>query len=114
MKRVTLSGIRDEGISHDPEIKKRVMLTGSDIPCLTKFAQAYFPPGRKARAHAHSDMFEVFLIESGSGLIHVEGNEYPVEKGSCISVEPGEVHEIINNGKEDLVITYFGIRAEGS
>ncbi|NEP42546.1 MAG: cupin domain-containing protein, partial [Okeania sp. SIO2H7] len=36
--------------------------------------------------------------------------EYPLEKGTCVATETGEIHEIINNGSTDLVINYFGLQ----
>jgi mannose-6-phosphate isomerase-like protein (cupin superfamily) len=56
-------------------------------------------------------MCEVFFVESGSGIIRIDGQEYPLQPGTCIAVEPGEVHEIVNSGTTDLVLTYFGLRA---
>ena len=112
MKIVQLSDIIEEGVSHDPEIKKKVMLRPGDLPQLTNFSQAYFLPGQRAVAHSHDEMFEVFLVESGSGIIRVEGNEYHLEKGTCVAVQPGEVHEIINSGSEVLTLTYFGIKEQ--
>ena len=82
-----------------------------DLPHLTNFSQAYFVPRQRAAAHSHSDMFEVFLVESGSGVIRVDGEEHRLEKGTCVVVQPGEVHEIVNSGTGVLVLTYFGIEA---
>ncbi len=111
MKIVQLSDITEEGLSHAPEIKKKVMLSPSDLPHLTNFSQACFSPGQRAVAHSHSDMFEVFLVESGSGVIRVDGEEHRLERGTCVVVQPGEVHEIVNSGSGVLVLTYFGLEA---
>ena len=54
-------------------------------------------------------MPEVFLVEQGNGVIRINGQEYPVEAGMCITVEPGELHEVTNTGEEELVLTYFEI-----
>ncbi len=55
-------------------------------------------------------MSEVFFVESGSGVIRIDDQEYPLQPGTCIAVEPGEVHEITNNSSIDLVLTYFGLQ----
>lgn len=91
-------------------IRKKVILKGGALPHLTGLSQAYFLPGQAAGAHSHQEMYEVFIIESGNGFIRVEGNEYPLGKGTAVVVYPDEVHEIFNPGHETLVITYFGIR----
>ena len=111
MKIVSLIDLPDEPVSHNPEIKKRVLLKGEDFPtCITTFAQARFKAGQSAGAHAHDHMYEVFLVEQGEGLIRVEGEELQVTAGTCAVVEPGETHDIINSGSVDLVVTYFGMK----
>lgn len=86
------------------------MLRLGDLPHLTNFSQARFAPGQIAAAHAHDDMCEVFFVESGSGVIRIDDNEYPLQEGTCVAVEPGEAHEVANNGTNELVLTYFGLR----
>ncbi len=112
MKLTSLNDLPEESVSHNPEIKKKVMLRFGDLPHLTNFSQSRFAPGHTAPAHAHQDMCEVFFVESGSGVIHIDGKEYPLIAGSCVAVEPGEVHEVVNNGATELVLTYFGLRVE--
>jgi mannose-6-phosphate isomerase-like protein (cupin superfamily) len=112
MKIISLSQLPEEGVSHNPEIKKKVMLRKGEVPNLTNFSQALFKLGQAAGIHTHKDMYEIFFIENGRGIIQVEDKEYLVEKGFCIMVEPGESHDIINPASPELVVTYFGLRAE--
>ncbi len=111
MKLLRLDDIAEEAVSHNPGVKKRVMLRKGEVPHLTAFAQAVIPPGEIAGAHAHDDMSEVFFVESGAGIIRVDGKEYRLEKGTCVAALPGETHELVNSGDEDLIIIYFGIGA---
>ncbi|MBD2439996.1 cupin domain-containing protein [Nostoc sp. FACHB-110] len=108
----SLNNLPEESVSHNPEITKKVMLRFGDLPHLTNFSQARFAPGNIATAHAHQDMCEVFFVEAGSGLIRVNNQEYPLLPGNCIAIEPGEIHEVINNSDGELVLTYFGLRIE--
>ncbi|BBD60486.1 cupin 2 domain-containing protein [Nostoc sp. HK-01] len=108
----SLNNLPEESVSHNPDIKKKVMLRLGDLPHLTNFSQARFAPGHTAPAHTHRDMCEVFFVEAGSGIIRVDNQEYPLLPGNCIAIEPGEVHEVINNGVTELVLTYFGLRVE--
>ncbi|MBE9076408.1 cupin domain-containing protein [Romeria aff. gracilis LEGE 07310] len=110
MKLTQLTQLPEEAVSHNPEIRKRVMLRSGDLPYLTNFSQARFAPGQVATAHAHTDMYEVFLVESGSGTIRIDQQPYPLTPGVCVAAEPGEVHEVSNTGQEVLVLTYFGIQ----
>jgi quercetin dioxygenase-like cupin family protein len=111
MKLAALNALPEETVSHNPAIKKKVMLRLGDLPHLTNFSQARFAPGQIAAAHAHADMCEVFFVEAGNGVIHIDGQSYPLSAGVCVAVEPGEVHEVCNTGTEVLTLTYFGLRS---
>ncbi|MBD6616411.1 cupin domain-containing protein [Komarekiella sp. 'clone 1'] len=108
----SLKDLPEESVSHNPEIKKKVMLRFGDLPYLTNFSQARFAPGQSAPGHAHQDMCEVFFVEAGSGVISIDGKENPLLPGTCVAVELGEVHEIVNTGSTELVLTYFGLQVE--
>lgn len=110
MKIVTLSELPKEGVSHDPGIKKQVMLRNGDIPHLTNFSQATFAPGQTVTPHAHADMVEVFFVESGQGFIWIDSEPYPLTSGVCVTVEINELHELKNTGDLPLVLTYFGVK----
>ncbi|HBR00948.1 MULTISPECIES: cupin domain-containing protein [unclassified Roseofilum] len=110
MKITTLNDIPQEGVSHNANIRKQVMLRIGDLPHLTNFSQAKFPPGEVANSHAHQDMCEVFFIESGTGIITVDNQEYALSPGTCIAINVGEIHELRNTGSTELVVTYFGLR----
>ena len=85
------------------------MIKAGEMPHLTGFSQARFPPGEIANGHQHDDMCEVFYVVQGHGLIRVNEQEVVLEPGVCVSVEPGENHEIENTGKEELVVNNFGV-----
>lgn len=97
------------GVSHNPEIKKQVFLEKGEVPHLTQLARAIFKPGQIAEAHEHSDMYEIFNIEDGSGKIVIDNQEYPLKKGVCVVVEPNEKHEIQNTSQNDLIVNIIGI-----
>jgi mannose-6-phosphate isomerase-like protein (cupin superfamily) len=111
MKIISLDGIAEEGVSHNPEIRKRVMLRRGEVAHLTSFAESRLAPGQVTRAHVHADMFEVFFVVSGAGRIRSGDAEHALQAGTCIAVEPNESHEIANDGAGELVLIYFGIEA---
>ncbi len=109
MKKVSLNELPREGVSHDPQITKQVLLRRGDLPHLTAFSRATLMPGQIAHEHQHCEMFEVFFVEAGMGLMKIGGEEHQIDAGVCILVEPGELHEIRNTGAADLVLNYFGV-----
>jgi len=109
MKIVSLADLPAEGVSHDPAIRKQVLLRRGELPHLMQFAQSRLSPGQVARTHVHRDMWEVFLIEQGTGVMRVDGRPHPLAPGLCIAVAPGESHEIVSTGPEELVLTYFSV-----
>lgn len=110
MKLTALDQLPLEAVSHNPAIKKQVMLRMGELPHLTNFSQARFQPGQVAEAHAHEDMHEVFFVESGEGTITIEGTPHALRPGVCVAVAPQETHEVVNTGDRDLVLTYFGLK----
>lgn len=113
MKITQIQTLPDEIVRHNAAISKKVMLRSGDIPQLTQFSQARFPAGQMAKAHSHPDMYEVFFVEAGTGQMQIEGTAHSLTPGICITVEPHEVHEVVNTGQEDLVLTYFGLQTAG-
>ncbi|MEH2255200.1 cupin domain-containing protein [Nostoc sp.] len=93
----SLKDLLEESVSHNAEIKKKVMLRFGDLPHLTNFSQARFAPGQTAPAHAHQDICEVFFVEAGSGVIHIDGTKYPLLPLNCMAIEPRELHEVVNS-----------------
>ena len=110
MKIAYLKQLPSQQVSHNPEIAKKVMLSSNDLPHLTNFSQAVFAPGQIASNHCHQDMSEVFFVQSGEGKICINAESFSLIPGVCVAVEAGENHEITNTGKEDLILTYFGIK----
>ena len=109
MKIVSLNQLPEEAVSHNPLIRKKVFLRQGEVPHLTGFSRAVFPPGTEACSHRHPDVYETFLVQSGRGVYRGEGGEVSLAPGDCLTVMPGEAHELANDGDEDLVLVYFGI-----
>jgi mannose-6-phosphate isomerase-like protein (cupin superfamily) len=107
----TLQELPSESVSHNPEILKKVILRKNDIPTLTNFAQAQFQPGQRAPGHRHADMYEIFFVAAGEGEIWINDTVYPLKPGICVTVEPGETHEVHNSSSDVLTLLYFGIQA---
>ncbi len=109
MKIDSLKNIPSKTTSHNATGEKKQMIAPGEIPHLIQFAQAKFKPGEVVAEHKHDDLYEVFFVESGNGVLEINSKEYPIEKGMSITVEPGELHKVINTGDGALLLTYFEI-----
>lgn len=109
MKLTSLTAIKEEPLTHNPKIQKRVMVKKGEVAHLTQFAQTTFRPGQISSEHVHDDIYEIYLVESGSGIVKVNGKVTQIKEGDSIVVEPQEAHEFLNTGSEDLTLTYFGV-----
>ena len=96
-------------VSHNPAIKKQVFLNNGEIPQITQFARSVFQSGQIAPAHTHQDMWEVFLVTSGTLTIIVDGKTHQLQAGASITLAPRETHELRNESNEELHLTYFGL-----
>ena len=62
------------------------------------------PPGaRNFPFHSHSAEWEFYLIVSGNGTVRAGEKRSKIRPGDCLMCPPGEPHQLINNGDEDLV-----------
>lgn len=109
MKIKYLDQLEEESVKHNDKIKKKVLIRKGDIPKVTQLAQVVFKPGQIASAHEHKDMYEVFFFRSGNGLMVIGSIEYEISPGTCVTVEPGESHEVRNNSDEELVVIILGV-----
>ncbi len=110
MKHFSIDSLKEESLTHNKKIKKKVFIKKGQIKNLIKFSQAYLKAGQISSEHIHEDLTEVFLIESGTGIVKVDGKVNQIKAGDCIIIEPGEGHEYLNTGTEELILTFFGIK----
>lgn len=54
--------------------------------------------------HPHTADSEMYYIVSGRGRVLYDGEELPVQTGSCHYCPRGHEHSLINDGDEDMVI----------
>jgi mannose-6-phosphate isomerase-like protein (cupin superfamily) len=109
MKKVLLNEVPYKGLSHDPTILKQELLKNGDVPHLTNFSVSSISPGKATTPHHHTDMFELFFVASGSGEAVVNGEQFSLEPGTLLVIEPGERHELISSAGSELKVIYLGI-----
>jgi uncharacterized cupin superfamily protein len=54
--------------------------------------------------HLHSMQWEFYHVISGTGKVRHEGGNTPIGPGDAFIFEPGQAHQLINDGTEDLVV----------
>jgi quercetin dioxygenase-like cupin family protein len=77
-------------------------------PELTKFegfSMGYqsVAPGGRIRSHSHTDQVELQICFSGRGHVDVDGARHELVPGTACFLGPDVVHEIFNDGDEDLI-----------
>jgi uncharacterized cupin superfamily protein len=54
--------------------------------------------------HSHSAQWEFYHVISGNGIVRYKDGKTPIEPGDAFIFEPGQPHQLINDGSEDLVV----------
>lgn len=54
--------------------------------------------------HSHSVQWEFYHVISGAGKVRDVDGTTPIETGDAFVFKPGEAHQFINDGSEDLVV----------
>jgi quercetin dioxygenase-like cupin family protein len=83
-----------------------------------RFQIVKFLPETNIDAHYHKTTTEVFYVLSGAGYIQLRNIDWdstiPTEVenldiGSIILIEPGDIHQIVNDSRKDLEIAIFKV-----
>lgn len=114
MRHIDVEALQDQGVSHNLEIMKRVIVSNGQIDNLTNFAMSRFAPGQVAPGHAHADMSEVFYCVAGQGQVRFAQSTatqsiVTLSGGECVVIEPGEWHELSNCTDKEWILLYFGV-----
>lgn len=54
--------------------------------------------------HSHGSQWEMYVVSSGSGRVRDQDGMTPIVAGDAFIFLPGQPHQIVNDGSEDLVI----------
>jgi len=68
-------------------------------------------PGKSTSGHSHPGQEEVYNFVTGSGLMKIDEEVFPVKEGDVILIEDGQFHQVINNSER---ILYFVCVFDGS
>jgi uncharacterized cupin superfamily protein len=78
---------------------------GHREPCPFDVEVLRVPPGKTPYPyHSHSAQWEFYHVISGRGAVRDADGTTEVEAGDAFVFGPGQAHQIVNNGQEDLVL----------
>lgn len=109
MKLTQTTTLPDVSTTHSGVGSKKVIFSEGQIPHLQQLGRVTFQSGETVAPHSHTDFSEIMYIEDGEATMKVDDNEFPISKGSCIAVEPNEIHTITVTGDKPLILLFWGI-----
>lgn len=97
----------------EPESNSTIVLGETDFGANVKVQVARVKPGEEPRPHVHKIRTEMAQIISGQGEIIMNDQVVTDRLGELVLAEPGDVHTLINKGKEDLVVMVVRVNDPG-
>jgi len=85
----------------DERIYIRELMNAPEEPALS-LARFRVPAGSTTQLHSLS-ITEWYVMESGSGIIEIEGLEMLIKAGDCVKISIGQSQRVINKSDEELV-----------
>jgi mannose-6-phosphate isomerase-like protein (cupin superfamily) len=80
-----------------------MVLDTRHLQTLMFLAHAAVPPGQRLSGH-RDPMEEIYIIQTGRGLMQVDTEVREVEPGDAVHIPIGAFHELTNTGPEELTI----------
>ena len=98
----------DEGLSYWQPVPANGYADPKLVPGATKFdgismGFQSIAPGGRIRAHSHDSQVEMQVCFKGRGHVLANGERHQLVPGTTCFLGPDVVHEVINDGDEDLV-----------
>ncbi len=82
--------------------------SASSFILLSAFAKIVCEPGWKWQVRERPmPNYDLFYVWSGEGTVVLNGESYPVSKGSCFLFKPGDDTRATHNPQKPLILTYI-------
>jgi mannose-6-phosphate isomerase-like protein (cupin superfamily) len=107
MERVSMKGYVDniERATLANEDFRRVLYTGHNLQLVVMSLN----PGEEIGAEVHDDRDQFFRVESGNGVISIDGVDHPVSEDDGVIVPQGARHNVKATGTAPLKLyTIYG------
>ena len=96
---------------HDGEglVLSRKLFGAEDFASGLRYvAMTELPPGTSFGEHTHQDAREeIYVIQYGSGVMRIDGQEAPVKAGDVILTRVGSSHALRNDSDEMMGVFVF-------
>jgi mannose-6-phosphate isomerase-like protein (cupin superfamily) len=66
-------------------------------------AEARLPAGQATTPHWHESTEEIYYIQTGQARMRVGDETRHVRAGDAIAIPPGQLHQIVNTGRQTLI-----------
>ncbi len=94
-----------EGLTEKNSNFRRVLYTGKELQLVLMSLK----PGEEIGEEIHKDHDQFFRVESGEGLVWIDGKQTRIEKEIAIVIPAGAKHNIKNVGEKPLrMYTIYG------
>lgn len=103
MNIITIADCTDY-VADDHAVAKEFLSPRNSALRKLSIASITIPPGVRVKKHYHLESEETYHIVAGAGIMHLDGEEAPMEPGQAVAIVPGQWHSIHNPHAEDLVM----------
>lgn len=89
--------------AHGGGVAHMILDVRRHLNTLMFLAHASVPPGNMLEGHV-DPMEEIYIIQSGRGIMQVDDEKREVNPGDAIHIPIGAWHQLTNNGDQELTI----------
>ena len=95
--------------------KKNVLLTGDDLHSAGALVQLVtIEAGETIPDHYHEASIEVYYVLQGTCQLFVNDDKVLLQPGSCLLMEPGDVHRLHNHGSQRFLLLVLKTNARNA
>jgi mannose-6-phosphate isomerase-like protein (cupin superfamily) len=94
-----------------PGVWKKVLFQRGDLQAgvIQMVNWAKLPAGKTFTPHFHEDMQEVYIMLNGAARLVVDEQTVILRRGDAVLIDPREVHQMWNDGDEDVEFLAIGV-----
>lgn len=87
-----------EKLTKENSYFRKVLFTGKH----SQLVLMSLKPGEEIGLEVHDKVDQFFRVDSGSGVVVIDGEKSEIKDGFAVVVPAGSEHNIVNSGEDDL------------